>query len=80
MIALIACSIIIFVLWLLLVEGLLWKGTICVFGFIGFQECLLKWIPSTAGISFSIFDMGISWAVVIPVVVIILAALSTKEV
>jgi hypothetical protein len=69
-------------LYLLFFRGWLFKGIIFVFGYIGIYLCMNVWIPSSSQPCFTIpigdqaFSM--SWAMVVPTAVFLLAIATTK--
>jgi hypothetical protein len=73
------CSLIaIYVLYVLLIKGLLWKIILAIFGWLGLYWCLSGVDGlSTSGITVS--NYVISWAVVLPSVLVMLAMMYTKE-
>jgi hypothetical protein len=71
--------VVIFILYILLVKGALWKIIVFVFGYFGMYVFLTTYIPQTKHTCL-IFDQNhISWAMVIPTVIIILALAYTNS-
>lgn len=70
---------IIYVLWILLVKGFLWKSILAIggwFGIWGFLNHSYEW-ASNSGIS--AFDIMISWSIIIPTFILLMAMAYTRE-
>lgn len=65
---------VIFILWMLLVEGWLWKLALLLFGWIGMYFALHIYIPDSSAICFSAGGYDYSWKIVIPTFVCFMAA------
>ncbi len=71
--------IIIYILWLLLVKGLLWKLSLAISGWFGiwiFLDRQFEWAHNSGII---ISGHLINWAVIIPTIIFIMAIFRTKE-
>lgn len=69
--------VIIFILYFLLVKGVLWRmsvATFSIFAFIGMKTFLLEHIASSQSECLIIAGHSASWAEVVPCVILILAA------
>jgi hypothetical protein len=71
--------IIIYLVWVLLIKGLLWKIIIGVFGWFGIYVFLTNYISASTNECLLISNYSVSWAMIIPTLVLLLAASYTKE-
>lgn len=67
---------VLYILYLLLVKGALWKLILAFFGWIGLYIFLAQF-PGCR--EYPLHNDAITWAALIPTVVVLLAMLSTKE-
>jgi len=74
----IAMLIVIYLLWVLFVEGALWKVILFIAGPIGLYLILLKYVEGSDQTVVTIAGSNFSWAVVVPAVICVLALLTTK--
>lgn len=63
----------IFALYILLVKGALWKIIVYAFGYFGMYTALVTYIPESTYTCLTFDQTHLSWAIVIPTVIIILA-------
>ena len=73
-----ALLIILYLIWLLLVEGLLWKGILFFAGWFGIRYLLLAYVPASTHTTL-IFSHPFYWATVIASGICVLALLTTKD-
>lgn len=69
----------IFGLYILLVRGALWKILVYVFGYFGMYIALVMYFPNSKHTCITFDHTPLSWAIVIPVIVILLALAYTHE-
>jgi len=69
----------IFMLYVLLVKGALWKIIVYVFGYFGMYVALVMYFPNSKHTCITFDHTPLSWAIVIPVVIILLALAYTHE-
>lgn len=69
----------IFILWKLFVEGWLFKIILAVFGWVGMYWYLSSYIEGATKTAITASSTEISWAALIPTIVIIFAMFTTKE-
>lgn len=74
----IALLIVIWIIWLLLVRGYLWKGILFITGWFGIRLLLPAYVPWAAGTTL-IFSHTVSMAAVVATVVCFLALLTTHD-
>jgi len=70
--------VIIVILYFLLVQGYLWKMLIAGFGFYGMYLFLTKNIGCSNSTLVVVGSSSLSWAIIVPLVVVMLAAAYTK--
>lgn len=70
---------IIFFLWNLLTQGLLWKIIIGIFGWIGIYKTLIEYMPQSKEICFIFSNKSFSWAEIIPTFILLMAMMYTKK-
>jgi hypothetical protein len=71
--------IVIIFLWKLLVEGLLWKIIIGIFGWIGLYTFISQSFHSSKNTCIVFAGSHFSWSIVIPTIILFMAMLYTKE-
>lgn len=69
----------IFLLYILLVQGALWKMIVYGFGYFGMYVALRMYFPDSRHVCLVFDHNHISWAVVIPAIIIVLALAYTKS-
>jgi hypothetical protein len=69
----------VFILYKLLINGALWKMIVAFFGFFGMEEFLSHSFPSLESTCILLGDYGVSWAVTIPLGIIIMAMIYTGK-
>jgi len=74
----IAMLVVIYILWVLFVEGALWKIILFFAGWFGIYLGMKVYIDGAEKICMTITDYDFSWAAVVPTVVCIMALLTTK--
>lgn len=67
------------ILWALFIRGVLFKGILAVFGFIGVRAFLLTNIPASHQEVMNILGCSITWAGFIPTLLILLALATTRS-
>jgi hypothetical protein len=70
---------IIYLLWVLVVQGALWKIIVGFFGWLGMHSALMIYFPESSHICITISGSSFTWAQVIPTIVVFLATAYTKE-
>ena len=75
----IALLVVIYILYVLLVKGLLWKLILAAAGWFGLFIGLRIYLPESKNVCLILSGHSFSWAVVIPTAVILLAMLCTKD-
>jgi hypothetical protein len=70
---------IIYLAYLLLIKGWLWKLIIFIGGWVGISVLLRAYIPNSSHICFTFDDISFSWATVIPTVICILVLAHTES-
>lgn len=73
----IAMLVVIYLLWLLLVKGALWKLILAGFGWFGIYVFLAIQFHLDKTSPFK--DNSFSWAAIVPTIIVLLALASTKE-
>lgn len=73
----IAMLVVIYLLWVLLVKGALWKIILGAFGWFGIYIFLTTQWHLDQESPFK--DNAVSWAVIIPTIIVLLAMASTKD-
>jgi hypothetical protein len=68
----------IYLLWVLLIKGALWKLTLGVFGWLG-MYWFLSSVPMLHHCPLTFSGQSFSWASIIPTVVVLLALAHTRE-
>ena len=66
-------------LWSILVQGMLWKMIIGVFGWLGMYWSLLLYFPASKHACFVFSGGHVSWAQVIPTIVVLMGILYRKD-
>jgi hypothetical protein len=69
----------IYLLYLLLIKGFLWKLIIFVGGWVGIYVILKAYIPEASKIAITIAGSQYSWAAVIPTIICILCLAHTES-
>lgn len=67
-----------YILYLLLVKGLLWKIIFVIFGWVGIWF-YLKTLPAFQVCPLNISDYKFSWAFIVPTILVMLVLAHTKE-
>jgi hypothetical protein len=67
-----------YLIWLLLVKGIIWKALLFFGGWVGIYCVLMAKFPVTAHTAIIIADSNFSWATVVPTVICILALAHTR--
>lgn len=75
----IALLIVIYLLWVLLVKGALWKLIIGIAGWFGLYIALRLYIPESMHECFNSQGYSFSWAEVVPTFCLLMAMAYTKE-
>jgi hypothetical protein len=70
---------IIYLLYVLLVKGLLWKIILAIGGWFGIMMGLRIYVPDSTHECMTVSGYSLSWAIVIPSIVVMLAMLYTKD-
>lgn len=71
-------GIIIAIAYFLFVKGYLWKLLILIFGFFGLHLFLDKYLPESNSTLLIILNHEISWAIVVPAILVILVLATSK--
>lgn len=71
--------IIIYILYLLLVKGMLWKLIIAIFGWFGMYVFLQTYVFNSKSICLTFVGHNFSWSEIIPTIIVILAISYTKD-
>ena len=66
-------------IWNLLIQGLLWKMIIGIFGWIGIYKTLVEYVPQTKSICFTFSGKSFSWCEIIPTFILLMAILYKKD-
>ena len=74
-----ALLVIIYFLWVLLVQGLLWKIILAIGGWFGIMVGLRIYMPDSAHECVQVSGYHLSWAVVIPTFIVLMAMAYTKD-
>jgi hypothetical protein len=74
-----AALIVIYITYLLLVKGFLWKLILFFAGWVGVYIILRTYFPTSGHIAMSFSGTTYSWAAVIPTCICILALATTRE-
>ena len=74
----IALLFVLYLLWLLLVKGIIWKACLFFGGWIGIYCVLMAKFPGAAHTAITVAGSNYSWAVVIPTAICILALAHTR--
>lgn len=69
----------IYILWVLLARGFLWKLILGIGGWFGIYVFLGTYVSGAADSGITVWDTLISWAAVVPTIIVILAMAHTKE-
>jgi hypothetical protein len=69
----------IYLIWLLLVRGFLWKACLFFGGWIGIYCILMAKFPAAAHTAITIAGSNFSWATVVPTVICVLALAHTRS-
>lgn len=69
----------IYILWILLVRGFLWKLILGVGGWFGIYMFLITYVSGAGDTGIIISETLISWAAVIPTIIVMLAMAHIKE-
>jgi hypothetical protein len=77
--ALLLIIIVFYFLWNLLVQGMLWKIITGIFGWLGMYWSLLVYFPDSKQACFVFSGGHVSWAQVIPTIIVLMAILYRKE-
>lgn len=69
----------IYFLWNLLVQGMLWKIITGIFGWFGMYWALMAYLPISRNTCLILAGGNFSWAHVVPTIIVLMAMLYTKE-
>lgn len=72
----IAMLVVIYLLWVLLVKGALWKLILGAFGWFGIYIFLCQWHLDQES---PFKDNYMSWAAIVPTIIVLLALVTTKD-
>lgn len=65
-------------IYLLFIEGIFWKLIVLFFGWIGLYSYLERSFPASKATFMTIMGCHISWSILIPTVIVILAMATTR--
>jgi energy-coupling factor transporter transmembrane protein EcfT len=68
-----------YILWLFLIKGFLWKLLLAIGGWFGIFAILSIYVPPSTNTLLTIGSTNFSWAEVIPTIIILLAMATTKS-
>ena len=68
-----------FFIWQLIIQGLIWKIIVGVFGWIGMYAAIAEFMPELNKAYLIIGQNKISWAIMIPSFILIMAMLYSKN-
>lgn len=72
-------GILLFVIWILFIRGFLWRLIIGVVAFLAMHEWFSNHVVSTNATFMTILGTNITWATIIPAVIILLAMMTTNK-
>ena len=68
-----------FLIYKLLISGWLWKILMGIFGFLGMFWTMKNYIPHSGAICLTVGSYPLSWAIVVPMIILLITMIYTKE-